>query len=243
MSSSVLPAPAWLSFDCYGTLIDWEAGVRRSFRELARIQPEDEDELFAAWERVQWAMIRGAYAPYAEILKESFREAVQQFGYRCPPSSAEGFVASLARWEPFPEVNAALTRLAQRHKLAIISNIDRELLGWTLRHFHIRFDALVTAEDVQQYKPSPEVFRFALARLQCTPENIVHVAFGADYDLRAAGSAGFRLAYVNRKHLPPPDVFLEAEVSALDELVGFWPAASARAAKAKIPGAKPSLHR
>ncbi len=245
MSSAALPAPRWLSFDCYGTLIDWEAGIRRSLRELARVDPGDEEELFHLWERIQWARIQGPYAPYAEILRESFREAVEQFGYRCPPSSAEAFVTSLARWDPFPEVNAALTRLAQRHKLAIISNIDRELLGWSLRHFPVRFDALITAEDVRQYKPNPEVFRFELARLQCSPENVVHVAFGAEYDFRPASAAGFRLAYLNRKQLPRPDIFLEAEVGSLDQLIGLWPAGPVAVRSASKPAqrdGKPSLH-
>jgi 2-haloacid dehalogenase len=233
------PAPRWLTFDCYGTLIDWENGVRRSFREIARVPADLENELFQAWEQEQWKKIQGSYEPYTQIMKSSFREVLEQFGFLCTTSSEDAFVTSLARWEPFPEVNSALTKLAQRYKLAIISNTDRELLGWTLRHFHNRFDALITAEDVKQYKPNPEVFRFALSRLNCAPQDVVHVAFGAEYDFRPAAAVGLRVAYLNRKQLPRPDIFFEAEITSLDELAGFWGAPDV---KAPAQNRRPSLH-
>jgi 2-haloacid dehalogenase len=219
---SALPAPRWLSFDCYGTLIDWESGIRRAFRELARVTVDDEEALFEAWEKIQRQKIQGPYAPYAEILQSSFCEAAEQFGYRNAAYSGDAFLASLARWEPFPDVNPALLRLSQRHKLAIISNVDRELLGWTLRHFQVRFDLLITAEDARCYKPNPEIFRYALGKLGCAPEEILHVAFGADYDLRPATSLGLRAAYLNRKQLPAPNLPLEAEIKSMGELAGLW---------------------
>ena len=140
-------APRWVSFDCYGTLIDWESGIRRAFRELVRVREEEEEELFQTWEKIQWKKIQEPYAPYAEILQSSFREAVEVFGYRYASYAGEAFVGSLAQWDPFPDVNSALNRLSHRHRLAIISNADRKLLGQTLRHFPVRFDALITAED------------------------------------------------------------------------------------------------
>jgi len=222
MSRSGLAPPRWVSFDCYGTLVDWESGVRRALRELAQIPEEETQELFQAWERIQWEQIQGPYAPYAEILWTSFRLAVEEFGYRCPGYAGEAFVGSLARWEPFADVNPALARLAQRHRLAIISNVDRHLLGGTLRHFPVRFDALITAEDLRAYKPSPAVFRYALERLAALPSEVAHVAFGAEYDLRPAHSLGLRVIYLNRQGLPRPDVPLEAEIHSLEELPALW---------------------
>lgn len=223
MTPSPLPAPRWLSFDCYGTLVDWEGGVRRSFREVAHIRPEEEEELFRCWERMQWGKIQGPYAPYARILQDTFREALEQFGYHCATHSTETFLNSVARWEPFPDVNSALTRLAQRHRLAIVSNVDRELLGWTLRHFPVRFDALITAEDARLYKPNPEIFRYALGKLSCAPNEIVHVAFGAEYDLLPASSVGIRVVYLDRgKPLSASNLPLEAEIANLNELDGMW---------------------
>jgi 2-haloacid dehalogenase len=131
-------------------------------------------------------------------------------------------VESLARWEPFADVNPALRRLATRHRLAIISNVDRNLLGGSIRHFPVRFDALITAEDARAYKPNPAVFRLAIEKMGCPANEIAHVAFGAEYDLRPAHDLGMRVIYLNRSGLPSPDVKLEAEIRSLEELPALW---------------------
>ena len=112
--------------------------------------------------------------------------------------------------------------MAQQFRLAIISNIDRELLGQSLRRFSVRFDALITAEDAQAYKPNPAIFRYALQRLACPPEQVVHVAFGADYDLQPASELRMRVIYVNRKNGPRPESPLEAEIQSLEQLPQLW---------------------
>jgi len=129
---------------------------------------------------------------------------------------------SLARWEPFPDVNPALIRLSRRYKLAIISNIDRHLLGRSLQRLAVRFDALITAEDVRAYKPNPEIFRQALTRLACPAQEVIHVAFGPEYDLQPAHALEFRIVFLNRQKLPPPEVPLEAEIADLEELSSLW---------------------
>src|SRR5437899_2830641 len=106
--------PLWISFDCYGTLIDWETGVRRSFREIVRAGDEEQAELFRTWERIQWEKIQSRYTPYSVIMRESFRETLDHLGYDCAAHAADSFVNSLARWEPFPDVNPALMQLAKR---------------------------------------------------------------------------------------------------------------------------------
>jgi 2-haloalkanoic acid dehalogenase type II len=124
----------------------------------------------------------------------------------------------MPRWAPFPDVNAALRSLSQRHKLAVISNVDRRLLGGTIRQFPIRFDALITAEDARAYKPDPVVFRCALERM-----GLAHVAFGADYDLKPAHEAGMCVIYLNRGGAAvPPDAPMDAEIHSMDELAALW---------------------
>ena len=169
-------------------------------------------------------MIRGPYAPYAEILRHSFRHSLEDLGYRCPGYAPQAFVESLGRWRPFPDVFPALIRLAARFRLAIISNTDRDLLGRSLRPFPVRFDALITAEDARTYKPNLDMFRHALSQLAAPPEEILHVAFGADYDLRPAASLGFRTVFLNRSGLPPPEMPVEAEIKTLEELPRLWDA-------------------
>ena len=129
---------------------------------------------------------------------------------------------SLGRWEAFPDVNAALALLAQQFRLAIISNIDRDLLGQSLRHFTVRFDALITAEDARAYKPNPAIFRFALQRLGCSPQEIAHVAFGSQYDLVPASTVGMRTIYLNRNKGPRPEAPVEAEIQSLEQLPPLW---------------------
>ena len=214
--------PRWVSFDCYGTLIDWESGIRKAFRELAHVSDDETAEMFESWERLQWEKIQGPYMPYAEILWASFREVLEQFGYWCPGYAGESFVESLGRWTPFADTGPALKALATRYRLAIISNIDRDLLGKTIRHFPVRFDSLITAEDAQAYKPNPAIFRLAIQKMGCPANEIVHVAFGAQYDLRAAKELGMRVVYVNRNGLPSPDLPLEAEIRSLEELPALW---------------------
>jgi 2-haloacid dehalogenase len=222
MPSPASPPPRWISFDCYGTLIDWRSGVRRAFRELAHAAEDETQEMFEVWERIQWEKIHGPYAPYEEILWSSFRQTVEEFGHWCPGYAGEAFVEGVARWEPFPEVNPALRRLAQRHRLAILSNTDRHLLGGTIKSFPVRFDVLITAEDARAYKPDPRIFRLALERMACPAGEVAHVAFGAQYDLRPAHELGMRVIYLNREGLPPSEVPVEAEIPSLEELAAMW---------------------
>ena len=238
MTLSRLPPPRWLSFDCFGTLIDWQTGVTRAFRELLPQGQEDCADLFAVWERIQWEKLRSPYLSYAEILRSSFCEASKRFGYPCRSYAADAFVDSLAHWEPFPDVNPALVPLARRYQLAIISNMDRHLLGGALRRLAVRFDALITAEDAQAYKPDPAIFQLALRRLGCSPQEVVHVAFGADYDLEPASALGFQVIYLNRQGLPRPATPLTAEIRSLEELPGLWETvpASPRAVSAASSG-------
>lgn len=222
MSLGTAGPPRWISFDCYGTLIDWESGIRQACQELVPMEEDDRAELFPIWERVQWGKLQGPYLPYAEILQSSLQETLKILGYSCGGYVLEAFVDSLARWMPFPDANPALNRLAQQYRLAILSNIDRSLLGKSLRHLAVRFAALITAEDARAYKPNPEIFRYALKRLGCLPQEVVHVAFGADYDLQPASSLGIRVVYVNRKQQPRPALSLEAEIPSLEPLPELW---------------------
>jgi len=222
MNSVPLLPPRWLSFDCYGTLIDWQGGVVRAFRDLLPNGAENVPDIFSLWERTQREMLRAPYVPYAEILRNSFRQTMETLGHRCPPYATESFVDSLARWEPFPDVNPALIRLSQRYKLAVISNIDRQLLGGTLRRLPVRFDAIMTAEDARTYKPDPAIFELALRKMGCAPPEVAHVAFGAGYDLEPACGLGIRTVYLNRQGLPRPALPLEAEIRSLADLPRLW---------------------
>ncbi len=200
--------PAWFTFDCYGTLIDWEAGMNACFREiLLEKRSQVSVQQFATdWEEIQFQMIRGRHRPYKKILAESLLETLKKHELPARPSDGERLVASLPHWKPFPEVNGVLSELKKSgFRLAILSNIDDDLLSQTVNHFTVPFDRLLTAEQARAYKPNEKVFRYALAQLQCQPERIAHVAFGARYDLLPAQRLGCRTIYINRhcRQLPP----------------------------------------
>jgi len=232
--------PRWLSFDCYGTLIDWRRGVTAAFREFLPRGEEEVVDIFKVWEGIQWEMLRQPYVPYAEILERSFERAMEAAGFRCPRYATESFLDSLARWEPFPDAGPALIRLSHGYRLGLISNIDRALLGSSLRRLPVRFDVLMTAEDARSYKPDPAIFRLALQKMGGVPDDIVHVAFGAEYDLEPASSIGLRTVYLNRDGLPrPASASIEAEIRSLEQLPGLWekrPGRGSSAVAAPGPG-------
>ncbi len=210
----------WITFDCYGTLVDWENGIRAFFRSLPGVASNLVDTLTSEWEEIQFALINGPYRPYHEILSLSLREALSKRGQPLRRQDEERFSQSLTTWKPFPDTNPSLEKLVERgFRLGIVSNIDDNLIESTLKLFSVRFDAVVTAQQCQAYKPSMRPFQVALERIACPSLAVVHAAFGDKYDLAPAHLCGIRTAFVNRCgkriHLRP-----DVEVSDLMELVG-----------------------
>jgi 2-haloalkanoic acid dehalogenase type II len=187
----------WVTFDCYGTLIDWESGIRRFLATLPGVR--DPEGLLAEWEEIQFQMIRGPYRTYREILAASLREAQARRRLPYHPQQGADFAEALCGWMPFPDTNPALEKLRARGiKLGIISNIDDALLELTLRHFTVPFDLLVTAQQSRAYKPDAASFRLALERIGGSPSEVTHVAFGERYDLDTARACGMQVVFIAR---------------------------------------------
>ncbi|MSP61967.1 MAG: haloacid dehalogenase type II [Myxococcales bacterium] len=197
---------AAITFDCYGTLIDWEAGIRayvaphlqRASRGTVTI-----DAWFARWEEIQFSLLT-PWRPYRDVLAESFDRTMRAFELEVFADGGPGLVHSLAEWRPFPDTVPALRRLGRGRRLGIISNIDHLLLADTLGQLAAPFSLLVTAEEARAYKPDPAPFRLALARIGVPPSSILHAAFGWKYDLAAARAVGMRTCFVNRSGGPRP---------------------------------------
>jgi 2-haloacid dehalogenase len=210
---------AAVTFDCYGTLIDWEAGVRDYVAPiLARSsQPEVTPEKWVErWERIQFQMLK-PYRPYREILQRSYDATMQYFGMEAFVDAGAGLARSIADWQPFADTRRALRRLAKRYRLAIVSNIDTDLLADSVGQLQAPFSCLVTAEDVRAYKPDPQPLELAIARLAVEPGAIVHAAFGWKYDLAPARALGMRTCFVNRGAVSV-DEPRDLEVPSLDAL-------------------------
>lgn len=204
-----------LTFDCYGTLIDWEGGARQTLAEIFRGQtlPVSEEKFFEEWERRQFRLIQ-SYRRYREIVAESFLATCAAFELPATAADAQAFASAIGRWPAFPDTRAALERLRRRVKLAIISNIDDEILAETVKLLGGRFDWLITAEQARAYKPAHEPFLLALKRIGAVPALIAHAAFGFEYDIGPAAALGMKTILVRRRRLmfppaPQPDLVVE----------------------------------
>jgi 2-haloalkanoic acid dehalogenase type II len=201
--------PALITFDCYGTLVDWEGGAAAFLYDLALrkgdASPPPGRELRTRWEEIQFELLRGEYRPYRDVLAESLRAWMDERGYGWRDEEGEALLRSMRSWQPFPDTRPALTRAREAGlRLAIVSNTDRDIIEHTLVHIGVPFDAVITAQDARAYKPSDVVFEYALEQLATPPEDILHVAFGFKYDIGPASRHGMRTAWVNRHAEPPP---------------------------------------
>jgi 2-haloacid dehalogenase len=191
------------TFDCYGTLIDWEGGVGAFLYELARRHEQDPPparDLRERWEALQFERIQAGWRSYREILADSLAAWSGERGYRYNEHDGEGLARSMESWQPFPDTVPALRAAREAGlKLWILSNTDRAILDHSLRHLEVDFDGATVAEDCRAYKPSGVPFEHALREIDLPPEQILHVAFGFKYDIGPAQRLGLKTAWVNRK--------------------------------------------
>jgi len=189
-----------VTFDCYGTMIDWESGIREAFAaEAARMgRPVDAARALALHAEIEPAVQAEAYRSYREVLTETARRAARQLGWPLPESRAGFLAESLPTWRPFPDTNRALVRLAGAgYRLGILSNVDDDLLVWTRRHLFARFDLVVTAQHVGSYKPAPG--HFQAARAEIGGDRWLHAAQSYFHDIAPARALGIDAAWINRK--------------------------------------------
>ena len=195
--------PRVATFDCYGTLVDWEGGVASFLYQLARRRGDPEPgpgmALRDRWEEIQFELLGGPYLPYAEILARSLRSWCDERGYGWDPEDGAALAAAMGSWQPFPDTRPALLQAHEQGlRLVILSNTDQAIIDHTLRQLDLPFDEVVVAEDARAYKPADRNFELALERVGVPPEDVLHVAFGFKYDIGPAQRHGMRTAWVNR---------------------------------------------
>jgi len=195
-----------LTFDCYGTLIDWEGGIlaalRAAYPEAAAVEDE---RLLGEFHAAQNRLKTSEYRPYRQLLTETAVEVARANGWDTADAPAAGVPASIPSWRPFPGTNPALSRLAAAGvTLGILSNIADALLAGTLKHFEVEFGLLGTAQRLRSYKPAAPHFERG-REWAAGFDRWLHVAQSLFHDVVPATSLGVPVLWVNRKDEPRPD--------------------------------------
>lgn len=200
-------APDTLTFDCYGTLVDWEAGIQRAFRERAAREGLElgGPAVIRAYMEVEPEVQAGPYRPYREVLRETALRVAERLGWSLDPGRAGFLAESLSDWPLFPDTRAALERLKRTYRIAILSNIDDDLLAATIQRIGVDFEWVVTAQQTRSYKPAAEHFHRALERVEGARDRLLHVAQSYFHDVRPALAFGLSVVWVNRKGEVQPE--------------------------------------
>jgi 2-haloalkanoic acid dehalogenase type II len=213
----------FITFDCYGTLIDWEAGISSAFASAAAAaaRPLDRTLVLKAYAEIEPAVEAAPYRRYRDVLTETGERVAERLGWSLSRERAQFLVESLPDWPAFTDTNAALERLAAAgYRLGILSNIDDDLLAATRRHFTISFDLIVTAQQVGSYKPAHG--HFTTARQRVGDRRWLHAAQSYFHDVIPARSLGISVAWINRKHEAAADgVQPQREFHTLTELADW----------------------
>jgi len=198
-----------LSFDCYGTLIDWESGIAAvlgPWAAEAGLGLSDEELLVAYADHEAEAARETPEAAYPDILATAFRRTGEQLGAQVSEDRAARFASSVPDWPAFPDSVDALARLARHYRLVILSNVHRDGFAGSNGHLRGRFAAVITAEDVGAYKPAPAHFRALDATLEeweVDRSRLLHVAQSLFHDHVPARREGLRSVWINRRHDRP----------------------------------------
>lgn len=189
-----------ITFDCYGTLIDWESGLLAALRPVLRAHGSNlgDAEILALYSEIE-PKAQVPYRRYRDVLAQVARQTADRLGFSISQPEAESLPNSLRNWLPFPDTNEALTKLKTRYQLAIISNTDDELFAATSKHFDVKFDEVITAEQAQAYKPSLVPFRLALKRLGLSRDQVLHAGQSIYHDVLPARSLGVTAVLVQRR--------------------------------------------
>jgi 2-haloalkanoic acid dehalogenase type II len=194
-----------MTFDCYGTLVDWESGILhalRRWRERTGVNADDESLLAAFGEAEAAREAAVPTAPYPQILELVLADLAQRLGVDATEDERRRFGSSVGEWPAFPDSADALRTLKERYKLVVVSNVDRESFARSNARFGVEFDAVITAGDIGSYKPAARHFEEAFARLAglgVQRKQILHVAQSLFHDHEPAKALGMQTAWINRR--------------------------------------------
>lgn len=212
-----MPGTRWLTFDCYGTIADWNTSM------LGALQPvagPDAAPLLSAYHRVESILeAEPRWRPYRDILRDGLRLAGERVGVTVTDAQAGAFIEAWPSMKVFPDVGEALGALASLGwRLAILTNCDDSLFAATAPTLPVPFEIVVTAEQVRSYKPDLGHFRRFAELTGATPANWIHVANSWVHDVAPAGRMGLRSVWVDRDHTGHPAKFADRRVTTMRRL-------------------------
>jgi 2-haloacid dehalogenase len=194
-----------ITFDCYGTLIDWESGMLAAMRPMfLRDGPAVPDaQLLKHYGEAEAALEAGAYLPYREVLSRSVQDMGRRLGIPISAGQGAAFAEDFVRWDPFPDTVAALQAMARKFRLGIISNVDDDLFAQTRKKLGVEFHLVVTAQQVRSYKPALGNFEETLRRSGLNKDQILHAAQSLYHDIAPTNALGIRNVWVDRASAQP----------------------------------------
>jgi 2-haloacid dehalogenase len=194
-----------ISFDCYGTLIDWEAGILPALRAVLRNHGHEvaDAAILELYGELEAAAESGVYQSYRAVLEAVVRGFAERFNFEASAAESRSLHESVAEWPAFSDTVAGLRALEKRYKLVVISNIDDDLFAETRRRLGVEFAEVITAQQAGSYKPSLNNFRVALGRMGIGPERLLHAAQSVYHDVVPARSLGISTVWVNRRSARP----------------------------------------
>lgn len=223
--------PTWLTFDCYGTLIQWDEGLIAAMDRILSAKGGDIDQqtFIAVYDRHEYALeAERPHRTFADVSALALERAMVEFGLPFDIADAEILTSSIGKMPPFPEVVATLEKLkAAGFRLAIISNTDDAVIAGNVAQLGSSIDRVITAEQAGAYKPSGQTFRFAWQSLGIGMDDLVHICASPHLDLAAARELGFRTVWVDRGtgRKPLSDYKPNAIVPTLDKVPSILAAA------------------
>jgi 2-haloacid dehalogenase len=193
--------PKYLTFDAYGTLVQYK--LHMMTREIIgnRLNQEDTERFLDEFHEMRFEDILGKYRPYETMLRRGFGKVMRKFNLEFSEDDCDRLVDDLATWGPFPDVPPVLRKLRGYCKLVIISNCEDRMIEKNIENMGVPFDDYITAEQARAYKPAHSVFEFTLKKLGCDKSDIIHVANGFEYDIMPAHELGWKAVWINREQI------------------------------------------
>src|SRR5438128_2159576 len=210
-------ADRWLTFDCFGTLIDWRHGIRTTGELLF---PGRGADFLDSYIKVEAEIENeGSFRRYRAVLTETVKRVAQRLSLELKPDDATALVSTIPYWPAFGDVGPALAELRREGwRFALLTNCDRDIIALTQRRLPASFDAVVTAEDVAAYKPSPAHFRLFQSTFGSSADAWIHVAQSYFHDIQPTHELGITRIWVNRRAATDDPALADAVISGLDQL-------------------------